>query len=226
MVLKQMPAVMAVVLCVALSAQGNITLGPYDFDSDLFGNTLTESDGGSYAATNWLNVVNANPGNPGYLTGPNFDTGIANIYDVTYTIGYGTPIVNHSGADLGVVVARYNANNFHMAVSSDGLNWTSDVLISAGSAVDTGVGKAYYYGGGGPYDAVLWVHPIDLGSTFGIADGSNVVAVRVTGLDELDFIRAAGFESPAGPAVPAPGAVVLASMGAGLVGWLRRRMAL
>ena len=56
-----------------------IPLGAFNFDSSLFGNTLLESDGGTFRNSNWLNIVNANPGNPGALTGANFDTGIANI---------------------------------------------------------------------------------------------------------------------------------------------------
>ena len=46
------------------------------------GDTLVESDVSSsstFRARNWLNVVNSDPGNPGALTGGNFDTGIANI---------------------------------------------------------------------------------------------------------------------------------------------------
>ncbi len=51
------------------------SLGPFNFDSALFGNTLVESDGGTFSSQNWLNVTNADPGNPAYLTGANFDTG-------------------------------------------------------------------------------------------------------------------------------------------------------
>jgi hypothetical protein len=94
---------------VAMTAQAStIMLGTFSFNSRQFGNTLTQSDGGTFLNNNWLNVVDSNPGSPGALTGPNFDTGIANIgidgTTIDYTIGYNTPIVNGAGADFGLVV--------------------------------------------------------------------------------------------------------------------------
>lgn len=91
--------VVAAVAFAAIASASTITLGSFNFNSNQFGNTLTESDGGTYRMSNWLNIVNADPGNPGALTGPNFNTGIANIGDfgtvpIDYTIGYNTPIVN------------------------------------------------------------------------------------------------------------------------------------
>jgi hypothetical protein len=108
-----------------------------------------------------------------------------------------------------VVIARYSTNNFNLALSDDGTNFTADQLILASSAVATGVNKTYYYGGSGPFGSTLFVHPIDL-SDFGFASGATIEAVRITGLVELDLIRAAGF------AAPLPGAFWL--LGSGLVG--------
>jgi hypothetical protein len=89
-----------------------VSLGPFSFESSEFGNTLAQSDGGIFANANWLNVINANPGSPGFLTGANFNTGIANIglggESPVYTIGYTTPITNGPSADFGVVTARFS----------------------------------------------------------------------------------------------------------------------
>ena len=102
--------VLVAIACTSLANGSTITLGTFNFNSNQFGNTLNESDGGTFRSSNWLNVVDADPGNPGALTGPNFNTGIANIgFNTTtaidYTIGYNTPIVNGPGNDMGLVTA-------------------------------------------------------------------------------------------------------------------------
>jgi hypothetical protein len=99
----------------------DVFLGPFNFNAAQFGNSLWEQDGGAHSASNWLNTVNADPGNPGYLTGANFETGIANIGlfggPRSYNIGYDNPLVNVAGPDFGVVVARFSTNNFLLALS-------------------------------------------------------------------------------------------------------------
>ena len=221
--------ILGTLLLMAGAVRADVPLGSFDFNSSQFGNSLLESDGGTFSSQNWLNVVNADPGNPAYLTGANFDTGIANIglsSPVTYTIGYNTPIVNGPGDDLGVVVARFSTDSFLMgvAISPDGTTFTPDVGIAADTAVDTGVTRTYFYNGGGPYTANLLVHSLDLGSVFGLAAGDAIAAVRITGNTELDLIRAAGFGNGGpGPVVPLPGAVVLAALGLSFAGWRCRR---
>jgi hypothetical protein len=196
--------VRAVLLAIALcqcttAANADVVLGGFDFDSEQFGDTLVESDGGLFSSDSWLNTAPSDPGNPGYLTGPNFETGIANIGfkgPVTYTIGYNTAIINGVGPDLGVVVARFTADPVTMAVSTDGNLFTPDLIFAADTAVSTDVFQWYFFCCEPRLDiAFLFVHPIDL-SSFGIEDGTGVQAVRIGSSRNLDLIRVAGFERP------------------------------
>ena len=174
-----------------------INLGPFTFNDLQFGDTLVESDGGTFRNANWLNIVNENPGNPGALTGANFDTGIANIgllATPVYTIGYNTVIANNTGPDLGIVSARFSSDTFTLEVSTDGINFLGPIDFGPHLAVGTGVEKIYFYAGGGPFPAELFVTPVDL-DAFGLASGDTIAAVRVTSFPEGDLIRIAGLTS-------------------------------
>lgn len=214
-------SLLAVAAVAAAGAQ--TTPDTFVFDDNLFGNTLLESDGGTFSFSNWLNVVQSNPGNPGFLTGVGFDTGIGNIgmggISTTYTIGYSTTIFNNPGDDLGVVVARYTEDDISLAVSEDGSGFSSIITFGPQQAFDTGVHKLYFYGGGGPFDAELFVQPVDL-SDFGVAPGAGIVAARVTGSPQLDLVRVAGFQ-----AVPEPASMLALGLGLGVFWRSRRRMA-
>ena len=176
-----------------------LTLGSFNFNDSQFGNTLGESDGGTFRSGNWLNVVNVDPGNPGALTGANVNTGIANIglggQMPVYTIGYNTAIGNGSGNDLGIITGRFSTNDtFDLAVSTDGINFTSS--LSFGPALARA----------GPFDATLFVTPVDL-SLFGLSSSDSIVAVMITSFPEGDLIRVAGFQS--GTGVPEGGTTIV-----------------
>ena len=197
-IIKKVAAIAGLLLLGAESALP-ITLGPFIFNDSQFGTTLAESDGGTFRNRNWLNIVDANPGNPGALTGANFDTGIANIGlfgQPVYTIGYNTAIANRTGFDLGIVSARLSTNDtFRLEVSTDGINFTGPIDFGPALARNTGVDKSYIYGAtGNGVRARLFLTPVDL-SAFGVASGDTIAAVRVTSFPEGDLIRIAGLVS-------------------------------
>ncbi len=194
-----------------------VPLGAFNFDSNLFGNTLVEADGGGLSANGWLNTMNVDPGNPDYLTGANFDTGIANINGQTYTIFYSNPIFNGIGSDFAIVDANFSTHTFEgyqISVSTDGVAFSPSQSILDSSGIATGVTRTYFHQNI-TWQTYLNVIPLDL-DLFGIAAGDSITAVQITGAMEADLIRVAGFL-----AVPEPSTALLLALG--LVGMAARR---
>ena len=197
----------------AAFSHAQTTLGAFTFVDTQFGDTLVESDGGTFSAGNWLNTTNADPGNPGYLTGVGFETGIANIDhpSPTYTIGYNTPIVNGIGDDFAIVVARFSSDNVEFSLSKSGVGFGGVNALAAGAFTDTGENRSYFYQNLGPYDADLFIATLDL-TDYGFAMGESMDAINIgtgSGSDQLDLIRVAGLEP-----VPEPATMTLLSLGA------------
>jgi PEP-CTERM motif len=217
-------AVAIVVLAIGFGSASAIPLGPFSFSDNRFGNTLLESDGGTFRSQNWLNLLNVDPSNPGALTGANFNTGIANIGisgpSPLYTIGYNTPIPNVPGNDLGIVAGfSVFGDTFSVSASTDGVTFGRAVGFSGSAAVSTGVSADYFYGGNTELnETALFVIPIDL-SLLGIADGASVSAISITGSPEADIFRVAGFAP-----VPEPSTLLLLATTAAGLGLVRRRL--
>lgn len=207
---------LAAMLTSGTAAAASLGLGAFQFDTARFGDTLAESDGGTFRTANWLNTVNADPGTPGALTGANFNTGIANINSVIYTIGYSTGIVNGAGADFGVVTARFSSDTIDLTVNG------TTLAYGPALGIGTGVFRDFFYGGPFVYDAQLFVTPVDL-SDFGLAAGAVANSISVTSGSQLDLIRIAGFDTGT-TVVPVPGAMLLMVSGLlGIAGWARRK---
>ena len=114
------------------------------------------------------------------------------------------------------MTARFSFDDFTLAVSTDGVNFTADQILPSASGISTGVGRTYYTESGGPFASTLYVTPIDL-DAFGIGAGEEIVAIRVGGDTQLDLVRVAAF------GVPEPSALALLATAAGAFGVLRRR---
>ena len=153
-------------------------------------------------------------------------------------------------ASLGITFPTGNVfeSSFGQPVSSPN-GWLNDTLISGNRVFDadfsvggvTAVGVHNVYYGSVPNGAVLSAYSGEtlVGSVtsdgifetldfFGLTSDVPITRITITvispsgwGLDDLYFGQSDGE-----PAVPAPGAILLGSFGAGLVSWLRRRRSL
>jgi len=184
----------------------------FTFNDAQLGNTLLESDGGTFRNSNWLNIVNANPGNPGALTGANFDTAspisvwAVRLSTLSVTI---QPLRTGLVRTLESFSARFSVSDtFNLAVSTDGIKLYSVHGFRARARRDHRWSRGITFMPAMAHSPLLSSLHRWTSTYFGLAAGATISAVRISALPEGDLIRVAGIN-----AIPEPSSILLISSG-------------
>ena len=141
----------------------------------------------------------------------------------------------------GDLVFGTDGDNPHLFSGKDNLLFRADFNPALALAIevsldfigndvwgDGDIGELYAYDAGGTIldSAFTSVLAKDENETLTVSDGGGIAYIQAFGSSAGSTVDTLGIDHMQWEAIPAPGAILLGSLGVGLVGWLRRRRTL